>query len=228
MRVLLFTILLVTFVLWIEGQQRAPIEWQVAGEDILASDRVAIVKLVYGIGLEPERISVGIILPGGDHYIYVRSAILAEGKHRSWREVNVCRKDWTQCNNAEGRSVKRVGRWMASKAAVDRREAWRIDDDGWGKDVSVEAGVPFADAERIVLAIRRKQMVNRVPVASVGPLKLNRSLPDINPDDITYIKAFDADSKAYEVTIGIGGGFTLRLKIVGSEVELTSYSEYMV
>ena len=219
---------MVTSVPWIEGQQHPAVEWQVAGEDILASDREAIVKLARRIGLEPERVSVVIALPGGDHILNVRSAILVEGKHRSWREVDVCRKDWTQCNNAEGRALKRVGRWVASMAEVYRRETWRIEDGGWAKDVPVAPGVPFSDAERIVLAVRRKQLVNRVPAVAVGPLKLNRSLPDINPDDITYIKAFDSDSKAYEVTTGIGGGFTLRLRIVGSEVELTSYSEYMV
>ena len=117
-----------------------------------------------------------------------------------------------------------MGRWQASPANLERREAWHIQDGDWYLDVPVEAGLSYADVQQIVLAIRRGQLVNRLP-ASIGPLTLNRAIPEIDPTEITRISK---TTSGYEVWTGRATGYILQLRVIGSAVELYSYSTWIV
>lgn len=203
------------------------VEWDV-DSDIVASDKEVILKLVRELGLKPKTVGVVIQLPTGDRVIHVKSAILVQGKHRTWHELPVCRRDWDHCNNDEGRSLKRVGRWLASKADLAEFGTWRIEDGDWTREIPVlPAGIAFADAERIVLAIRRKQLVNRLPPTSARG-NSTPSIPEINPNEITVIRRIETEPSAYEVTTGVASGMSLRVVIVGEAVELRGYSTYTV
>jgi hypothetical protein len=227
-------------VLEIAGQRERKVQWHVDADlQLVESDKNAILKLVRQIGLEPESVFVVTLLPSGDRLIYVSSPIIVEGNHRAWTELSVCRTDWNFCNNKTNRSLKRVGRWLASKADLERRERWRIHDGDWSMDIPVQSGVRFADAEQIVLVIRHKQLVNRVPTVA-GPPRLNvtvadinviadiNPIADVNPDEISQITRVVSDTGVYEVTIGVGSGVVLRVKIIGNSVELQGYSTFTV
>jgi hypothetical protein len=220
----IFTVLL--FLLWFRfpayGQQAEGIDWHLdAG--IAVSDRTVIEKLVKGMGIAVARVSVVYVLPTGGQVLNVESRVVVEGKHRTWIELSVCRKDWRPFH-CSTKSRNSVGRWQASPADLEQREAWRIQDGDWHLDVPVETGLPYADAEQIVLAIRRGQLVDRLPT-SIGPLTLNAAMPEI---DLTEITRINKTVSGYEVRTGRATGFVLRLRITGSAVELYSYSTWIV
>ncbi len=139
------------------------------------------------------------------------------------------RKDQPHCDDKECGPWERVGRWLVKKELVYRRETWRIEDDGWVKDVPVEPGVGFNDTEKIVLAIRHKRMVNRLsePKPPAGVFKAGRGPSDVDAGDIVDIKEISSEPRTYEVTTGVSGA-TLRITITGDVVELTGYSTYEV
>jgi hypothetical protein len=120
-----------------------------------------------------------------------------------------------------------VGRWRASKLDLTSRQAWRIEDHDWHLDVSTDPKVPYQDAERIVLAIRRGQLINRLPT-SIGPLKLSGAMPDIDLDGDTYISSYKSEVGTYEVRTGRAVGLVLRVKVLDSAVELQSYGTWIV
>lgn len=186
-----------------QGQRANTIEWNVPEMGILPSDKIEIVKLARKVGIEPGQVGVLTLLPSGERTIFVNSAVLGEGKHRSWLEISVCRADWQHCNNRASRPITQVGRWLARKQQLARRETWKIQDGSWTSDVPIEPGISFADTERIVLAIRRKQLVNRLPAFRTMPTDFT---------GITYIRRIPPETATYEIQTGVAGGEILRVR----------------
>jgi len=174
------------------------------------------------MGIDAAKVSIIYVIPSGGQVLNVESHVLVEGKHRTWVELSVCRKDWkpSYC----GRKSRRAeGRWEASSLDIERQEAWAIEDGDWQFTVPVELGVPYADVEQIVLAIRRQQLINRLPT-SIGPLRLNPVMPEIDPTEITWIRK---TVSGYEVRTGRANGIILGVRIVNGTVELFSYGTWM-
>ena len=169
-RTFIVSLLLLRFCCTAYGQQTEGIKWDL-DFDVTAADKSAIEKLAKKMGIDAARFSVVYVLPSIGQFVSVESRIVVEGRHRRWVEMSICRKDWKplHCSTKSRQSVER---WQASVRDLERREAWGIQDGDWHLDVPVEPGIPFSDVEQIVLAIRRRQLVNRLP-ASVGPIKLN-------------------------------------------------------
>jgi len=110
------------------------------------------------------------------------------------------------------------GRWQANKSDLTKRQGWRIVDQDWHFDVSTEPNVPHRDAEQIVLAIYRRQLVNALPT-TVGPLRLNVSMPaDIDANEITCISQSKSEVGAYEVRTGQASG--LLLQVNGAQLHI--------
>ena len=83
-------------------------------------------------------------------------------------------------------SRRREGRWIGSRAELSVEESWRISDGSWFIDLRLGPGVPYGDAERIILAIRRRALVNRVP-SFIGPLRLDTVMPSIDATEVRSI-----------------------------------------
>jgi hypothetical protein len=104
--------------------------------------------------------------------------------------------------------------------AIRTEEAWRIADGGWFIDVRLSDGVEFDAAQRIVLAIRHHQIVNRLPTVSIGR-EVHPEVPAINLDKVWSIGRSRSYPDAYEVQTsydGTGEVFTFRLN--GGAVEI--------
>ena len=61
----------------------------------------------------------------------------------------------------------------------------------------------YDDAARIVLAIRRNALINRLP-SSIDPLKLDRTMPSIDASEIVSVDAPFSEPGMYEVRTGRG------------------------
>ena len=115
-----------------------------------------------------------------------------------------------------------------------RLVAWRLSDGDWHRDVALGPDVTYKDAETIVLAIRRRTLVDVQSgneIAKVGP-------PPIDPDQIFSVARFDDEptkrrspelyGDMYVVTSAThedftgrgGGGYFLHVKIRNGRVEL--------
>lgn len=216
------SLLFLRFCCTADGQQTEAIKWDL-DFDVTGADKSAIEKLAKKMGIDVARVSVLYVLPSGGQVLNVDSRIVVEGRYRTWVELSICRKDWKplHCSTKSRQSVER---WQASVRDLKRREAWSIQDGDWHADVPVEPGIPFGDVEQIVLAIRHRQLVNRLPT-SVGSIKLNTAMPEIDAAEITCI---EKDSSGYEIRTGRASGLILRVRIVGANVEIYSYATWIV
>jgi hypothetical protein len=106
------------------------------------------------------------------------------------------------------------------------RQAWRIQDQSWQLDVSSDSDIPYRDAEQIVLAIRRRQLVNHLPT-QIGFLRLNTAVPEIDADEIRHISRYKSEAAVYEVRTGQAAGFVLQVRIVDDRVELQNYGTWI-
>jgi len=97
----------------------------------------------------------------------------------------------------------------------------------WHVDVRLGEGVSYADAERIVKAIRRKQIVSRLMPREV-PAAIQ--LPDIDTDTIRSISKSDEDGgRGYSVYTGAGlSGQIFTFRIARGRVELYSVGAWIV
>ncbi|HKE82177.1 MAG TPA: hypothetical protein VKB50_00415 [Vicinamibacterales bacterium] len=195
--------------------QNDAIEWRV-GPDITANDKKAIVELARNAGIDrPHRVAVSTTLAPGCHVLTVSSDVMVDGNRVTWTGLDLIRTDSKNCWPQRD-STKRVGRWMANTSRPWIEERSRIHDGDWHIDLELDDGVPYRDAERIVLAVRRKTLVNRVPGSQRA---------DIDPDLITSIqKPTGKPAGEYIVTAGSGSrGVVFSIAIVDDRVELRGY-----
>ena len=200
----------------------ATVEWQ-RDDPFKPADEAAIISLAEQVGLtDARRVSRTWWLPGGGFTVSVESAITVDGHRRTWNDLQVCPEDdASRCEwETSGEGMVRAGRWLTSRANITQREVWRIQDGVWHVDVEIGEGVPYDAAERIVLAVRRRELINRRP-DHLGALKLNIDIPEVDPAGIFRIERAKSDPAGfYDVNTGSGWGFVLRVRIVDHKVEL--------
>lgn len=144
----------------------------------------------------------------------VESTYSESGHLRTYLQLTVHRKDW-KCR-PEGTKSKRVGRWLAYSTELDTRREWKIEEDQWVKYVPFGDGVSYEDAELIILAIKHRQLVNRL-AGNVSPLQV----PTIDPADITSIQVKANAVRTFEVASSKGGsGEIYVIRINDHNVEL--------
>src|SRR5262245_52308182 len=194
--------------------QASTIQWRV-GPDVTANDKKAIVELGRIAGLErPRTVANVATLAPGCHVVTVLSEVAVDGNRVSWSGLDILRIDskncWPQRN-----AGRRVGRWLSNTATPWVEERWRIRDGDWHVDLVLD-DVPYADAERIVLAIRRKTLVSRLTDAAV---------PDVDENTLTSIQKQAGTAKGtYSVNVGSGPkGSLLSVAVVDGRVELRGY-----
>ena len=204
------------------AQRNEVIKWDL-DLNLTAADKTAIEKVAKKVGIDVARVRVVFPLPTGGQLLLAESRVSVEGRHRTWLELDVCRKDW-EPRHCSRKSRRSVDRWQASALDLVRREAWNIQDGNWSLDVPVEPGLPFNDIEQIVLAIRHDRLVNRLP-EYLAAIRLNTGIPRIDPAEITGITR---TSSGYEVREGRRGGLILRVRIVDGKVEIFGYGTWLV
>lgn len=174
--------------------QNSTIEWRV-GSDVTATDKSAIVELARMMGLEPRRVARAPGLPIACQVFTVASEPTVDGNRVAWTELGIHRLDSRQCwpPTTVG---PRVGRWRANTGKTWTEQRWRIRDGDWHVDLTLDDEVTYSDAERIVLAMHRKSLVNRIPDAR------GTALPDYPADAITSIRRRTGTNGGYIVALG--------------------------
>ena len=180
----------------------------------------------------PERVYLGESLPSFCPYVTVESAYSESGHLRTYLELTLYRIDW-KCVRPEGAKSKRAGRWFANSTQFETRREWKIEEEGWVKFVPVGDGVPYEDAELIILAIKHHQLLNRLPANTV-PLQI----PEIDPMEITSIRVptnaariyvQTNAARTYEVESSTGAsGKIYDIKISDRSVELVGVRIWIV
>jgi len=189
------------------------VEWRV-GPDVTSGDKKSIVELARNVGIDhPRRVANSTALPPGCHVVTVSSDVTLDGNHVSWTGIDLLRADSKNCWPQRD-APARVGRWLANTPRPWVEERWRVRDGDWHVDIDLDEGVPYRDAERIVLAIHRKELVNRLPERT--------TLPDIDAGAITSIQKRNGTSASeYRVTFGTGArGVVFDVRLADSRVEL--------
>ena len=191
-----------------------------SADSLRAADSAAVLALGRQVGL-PEPAGIERVFPElvGCPVIRLASPVNIEGNRRSWMELQVRRKGRDtgghRCNvyAPSGSTVKRFDRWVASSAELLERSLWRVSDGDWHIDVALDPGVPYDSAVVLVLAVRRRTLVNGMPAG------LRRffgdTLPTIDASDIRTIRR---KQDVYEVITGERWGTVLFVSIVAGEV----------
>lgn len=212
--------------------QNDGIEWSL--EPYVSSiEKPAVLALAREMGLDaPKRIAPYFPLPVGMNpecpLLLIESVVAVNGRHRSWAELVIQRQGRSggeECVHIDP-DIRQVGLWTADIRSYHELETWRVEDGDWHVDVFVEPTVSPAAVEQIVMAIRSRTLVNRLPT-NVGPLTINPAIPDIDPDDINRISRSSTDASEYEVSTGLAIGLKLKVRIVGDTVELLGVALYI-
>jgi hypothetical protein len=149
-----------------------------------------------------------------------------------------------------GRNIHRRGNWIfrqfdapdgnPANGNPSRHVRWRLHDGEWQHDVTLDPDVTYEEAKAIVLAIRRRTLVDvrSADIAKTGP-------PPIEPEQILSVARFrdeplkrlwpDLYADMYEVRSAThedftgrgGGGHWLQVKIRNGRVELHGWSTWM-
>ena len=206
------------FIMFAQNATNAQTEWEPIAE-LKAADKNSIVTLAKKMGIEnPRRISFRQIMPSFCGFVCVESEATESNHLKSWLELEVYRKDWTHCmSEHRGSKTHRSGRWIARSSDLQKQEEWIIEDNGWKLYLPFGAGVPFEDAEIIVLAIRHDQLINR----------LSTDTPKIDPNTISLVAPRGKEPRTYEVHTGKGMGHYLIVRIADRKVELLSIGKWM-
>ncbi len=211
------------------------ITWKVNDEEVHAGDRRAIVKLARLVGFPNIRqVSTLSPLPAGGWYVLLQSDISVDANRRTWFELQVCEADRDLgCKYAaSGTRLVRVGRWSTSRAAIRQEDRWRITDGSWHVEVRLES-TSYENAVRIVLAIKRQTLVDRLPGGQAvavrrlfpGPI----GVPAMDPSDILAVRKSRSTDRGYEVDIGTGlGGLILHIREVDDRFELYDVGRWIV
>jgi hypothetical protein len=209
-----------------QGQQADPIEWSLGAVVLTPDDRETIVVLARGGGIDvPARAAEGFIAPIGDRFLTVRSKVTVEGNHVTWRELDVCRADWSGCTIPfETRSGPPT--WRIFRGARDR-DTWRVRDGTWSVEISLGAGVSYAIAQAVARGIHRRTIIDVRPTLP-GRTRSRDPLPMIDPNTMQSIPAA-GNADEFTVSAGqSGGGWILGVRVRGSRVELLSAATFVV
>lgn len=191
----------------------AEIDWTEV-TDISEQDKQEIVELVRTAGMSnAAKASITIVRPGGTRMIRISSPVAVSGQRRTWTEVSVCRPrpaildDPCTYMKSQGE-----GNWKISGDRT-REERWRFSDGDWFVDVALGSAISYAEAEAIVVAIHRNQLV-RTPESGSARYTFDAS-------NIYRIVTPDPIAGVFAVVIDNGGsGYYLEVRLRDGKVEL--------
>ena len=164
---------------------QADVDWNVT-RNLGPSDRKAILEIARRAGIgEPRYVSVPVL--SSCALVQVESMRVVEGNRVRSSILGVRQLHGPECPaiRADQRSIRR-GNWIAFLGTLNpqSRERWRVRDGSWNIDIDLSADVPYEDAVTIVLAVRRRQLVDARPAA----LGNSPSLSYVDPNSITSIQ----------------------------------------
>jgi hypothetical protein len=190
---------------------QAEIDWTEVS-DLSASDKAAIEELARNAFLfDANKVTVLHHFPSGDRSFAIRGGITSNGKRQVWQELVVCRAGEGDCRTADG---KTSGGWRIGKT-LSTQERWRFSDGDWFVDVELGTGISYAEAEAIVLAIRRQTLRNTP--------ELER-YKNFDASSIRTIHTNDPITREFSVVIGGGGSSQfLFVRIEGNDVVLYEF-----
>ena len=194
--------------------QQPSVEWRV-GAGVTDNDKTSIVELARMMGIEhPRIVSRVAAVPAGCEVLTIASDERVDGNRVSRTALDIHRSDSRNCWRRG--PTPRVGRWFANTPSTRTEERWRVRDGAWHLDVPIE-NVAYEDVERIVLAIKRGALVNKLPDGA--------AVPPFDADALTSVKKSGANaSNHYTVTVGRGPrGGLLFVTIADGRVELSGY-----
>jgi len=190
------------------------------------SDKNDILALAKLMGVtEPVKVSVGTFVPVGGSFVTVDGPVSFDGPQRSWPSAQMVRENRRGSGSAPplwpGRH--RVGRWV-SVAKGGQVVRWRVDDGDWFVEVALGPRVSFADAQRIVLALRRGAFIKRIDNDDVS-----RSVPKrFEPKPVTSVERESGGTFSVSWPAGPYDGPVIEVAISDSGVELIAVGSYVI
>ena len=132
------------------------------------------------------------------------------GVRVAWDEFRLCHRSDESCAKS---SRWGVGNWRVL-AELSLQERWRIFDGEWTADVELGGGVAYAEAEMLILAIRRNQMTKHPSLQQYFA-----NMPSLEDRKIS-IRAINPVAREFSVIIYSGlTTYDLYMRINGTEVE---------
>jgi hypothetical protein len=148
----------------------------------------------HGIGSQPLFLS--------DLSFVIRSQTIVDGLRRTWREMYVCRSGEGYCSR---KSHDQAGDWRVGKEPV-LQERWHFADGRWSVDVELGSGISYAEAETIILAIRRRSLRTKQS-------EWKERIQAYDASSITAIRVIDP--LAHKFTVDIDHGYSGYRLVVG-------------
>ena len=206
-------ILAAGFGIFLHASVHAEIDWSEVS-DVSEQDKQDITELVQEAGMyNAATASTRVIHPGGGRMLVISSPVGVSGLRHTWTEVSLCRlrpgivDDVCTLMDSEG-----VGNWKV-RMELTAEERWRVSDGDWFVDVQLGTGISYAEAEVIVLAIHRNELI-RAPESGASDRRFDA-------DNITSIRTVDPITRKFDVEIDNGGsGYDLAVTIRDGKVEL--------
>ena len=200
-----------------------PVEWP-QGVRISQSERQEILALAKIMGVaEPVKVSIGVVLALGDRFVTVDGRVSSNGPQRSWATARMFRENWRDPDNAPApeQRTHRVGRWI-SMGDGEHVSLWRMEA-AWFVEVTLDAGVSYTDAQRIVLALRRGTFATRPdnPPPCCVPERFE-------PSAGTTIQRTGNDRYSLRWPTSDYTGYVIEVVVSGANIELISISFYEI
>lgn len=208
------------------ANQSSTTQWNVPA-DLTAADRRDILQLAGQLEInDPELVST---FNASCPAVRVVSRPVIEGNRVLSHWVLVRRASGAGCGPvASGQPVRRAGSWLTGATVAMPIERWRVRDGGWHVDVHLGKDVPYGDAEIIVRAIRRRDLIDQRSSDNRAT-----TLTTIDPAVITTIErphegigTAAPQPRQYEVRTGERGGDSLLVRLVDSRVEVHRSSQW--
>ena len=211
------------------------VDWNVT-RNLGPSDRKAILEIARRAGIgEPRYVSVPVLSRCA--LVQVESMRAVEGNRVRSGILGVRQLHGPECPaiRADQRFIRR-GNWVAFLGTLNphSRERWRVRDGSWNIDIDLGADVPFKDAVTIVLAVRRRQLVDARPAA---PGK-SSSLSYVDPNSIMSIQTphvglvrpatpgeYTVSTVSQDSSGRAGSGESLTVRVQNGTVELRDHHQ---
>ncbi len=206
--------------------QAGTTRWDVPA-DVTAADRRDILQLAGQLKIhDPELVST---FNAGCLAVRVVSRPVVDGNRVLSQWVLIRRASGAGCGPvASGQPVRRAGNWLTGATVAIPIERWRVRDGAWHVDVHLGKDVPYGDAEIVVRAIRRRDLIDQR-----RPDNRATALSTIDPAAITSIErphqgvgTPPSPSREFEVRTGERGGDSLLVRIVDGRVEVHRSSQW--
>ena len=213
--------------------QRAAIHWDVPST-VDPGDRRDILDIARRLGITDPRSAWTIA--SACRLVYIESTPIVDGDRVRSTLVGVRRLRGPECSSPRGgQRVVQQGNWIAFLGDVNprHREQWRVRDGAWHIDITIGADVPYEDAVSVVIAIRRRELVDRRPPVDGVPSPMTY----VDPSEIFSIRADPGRPAGRPATPGLyqvmtgkergGVGNYLEVRVQRDTVELIKQGIWM-